>query len=150
VGEYLDNLRARFVHYMTGIAEFDSEHWEMLEKLAELDLAIAARCNDDDRIALFDEMYQMLLTHWKAEKAIMDEFKYPYVLPHSKHHADSLRELDNMKRSCISGALSAYQTTRFTNLFLEHIDNHDMAFVSWLKEKGLVEQALALSTGKAE
>lgn len=114
--------------YETGYETVDDQH-QYLFKLANR--LLSAKVTDCKSIIM--ELYQYTRVHFKAEEAIMAEFKYPALDDHIKLHINLVSNLNNLSEHFVETEESRNDLVAvFGNWIINHILNEDLRFANFI------------------
>jgi len=119
-----------FEHYKTHNILIDTQHWELLKLLTELnnmvephDLAEICR-----RVS---ELLDLLELHSEVEEKMMTEVSYPSVHLHTEKH----EEMAEMFLAAVKHTSSIFvcgQLDGFLKYLTRHIEEHDFEYIHWM------------------
>ncbi|MCK5674921.1 MAG: hemerythrin family protein [Spirochaetales bacterium] len=114
--------------YETGDETVDDQH-QYLFKLANR--LFSAKVTDCKSIIM--ELYQYTRVHFKAEEAIMAEFKYPALDDHKQLHINLISNLNNLSEHFVETEESRNDLVAiFGNWIINHILNEDLRFANFV------------------
>lgn len=124
----------------TGIAEIDAQHYELIDRLNELNnlLITGLTLRDINGFLEYIENYAAL--HFLTEETYMDRFDYPDKEEHKKQHAEFCESFRNFKilfekKEQISLILKILNN-EILEWFEEHFEYHDIKLATYLLLKG--------------
>jgi hemerythrin-like metal-binding protein len=127
------HINNRFQHYMTGIAQIDAEHCELLELMSDLEHSPDLLLPEiNNRINTIVEVFQLHLEHEEQHMHVID---YPFAGYHKAHHVEILTMLQEYGSTSPEIA-AKYTTRRLSEHFITHIDHHDMQLAQYIKQYG--------------
>lgn len=121
-----------------GIRQFDAEHQNMGSLINQLHTLLVVKRDRAAADQLTDQLIQTTRTHFANEEALLTEHAYPEREAHFHEHSFLIDELRDLQRQFKAGTLSALAMPTFLKKWLlEHIQNTDRKYVSFLKSKGI-------------
>jgi hemerythrin-like metal-binding protein len=121
-----------------GIRQFDAEHQHMGSLISQLHTLMVVKRDRTAADQLTDQLIQTTRTHFANEEALLTEHGYPEWEAHFHEHSILINELHDLQRQFKAGTLSALAMPTFLKKWLlEHIQNTDRKYVSFLKSKGI-------------
>lgn len=120
-----------FVHYRTGVAEMDRQHWDVLQVLVNV-----AECQDiESAVSQLDLFMSGWKCHLAAEEAYMASLKFPFQDEHKKMHKQLFSEYDSMKSAMRSDRFGDIRLRNYAKSalkkVLDHIDHYDQQYARW-------------------
>jgi hemerythrin-like metal-binding protein len=132
----LDN----FVHYKTGIATIDNDHWCLFEILNTIIEMYKHKQFVDANRLFADTFVPRTIDHFRYEERLMERAKFPYASSHASIHYKLATELTN-----ILNDLHRCTTRTFESLSIivqKHIDEEDMQYIAHIN--ALLEKKIDL------
>lgn len=120
---------------MTGIAELDDEHRELVEIINTLAAAEQHHC-DDDAIAAVERFQGELRAHFQREEAYLDMIRFPGRQTHIAHHEKTLARLQEIKADFLAHTGRPRDTASvcFDEL-LRAVLQQDLEVMNWLADR---------------
>lgn len=123
-------LTSRFRHYMTGVAQIDNEHIDLLTAMSDLERS--PELTDVEIASQIVTIVQMFEDHLHHEEQFMDSINYPYIEYHKMQHVEILIMLKTYRKSS-PDAVTRYATHTLSEHFIAHIDQYDMQLADFVK-----------------
>lgn len=131
-----------FSHYLTGIDDIDDRHWDIIKIIN--DAVIYGRNHDmkfpDNIVHMQEELDNVksnLKTHFAIEDLKMERANYPYIKYHKEDHTIILslirKIIENLAAS--PSYYSTYTVLDFLSKFVGHIDQFDIQYSEYIKNK---------------
>ncbi len=124
--------RDRFVHYLTGNHDIDSEHWDLLSMMALIIDDLRAK----DFLLAFPKIKELLdifENHLIHEDRIMELAKYPFKQPHNADHTTMLSIIHQFESMINQNEkINDHHINKLSEMFLIHIDHYDMQMVDYI------------------
>jgi hemerythrin len=125
-----------------GISLIDEQHKMLLKHLAEFSEAVESHHGPSEIAGTLDFLVGYMDFHFKTEEKHMGANDYPAVEPHLKEHGKFTRTLaglaEDFKEEGATPSLAEAINTLPINLFLKHIEIFDLAFGTFLRDRGVV------------
>lgn len=113
--------------FMTGIAEVDHEHQEMIALINDLHGAVKAGASYDRVVESLGDIYAHIAAHFALEEKMMRRTHYPAYSEHKQDHEALLDDLRDIMDEIEDGG--AFDQARLSNdlrrWFSEHFQTHD-------------------------
>jgi hemerythrin-like metal-binding protein len=125
--------------YNLNISSIDKQHRMLVSIIQQLQEAMLEARVGEIVGPLFKAMNQYTKFHFQYEEQLLEKHGYADLEPHRKQHAALVRELQQLEKKYGSGELSAgAPVMQFLRTWLlDHIGEHDKAYASFLREKGV-------------
>ena len=123
--------KERFQHYRTFNDELDNSHYDLLSEMS----TVADYYKLTYSIEPIKILARHLHEHHIEEENMMRSMKYPYIDFHIIAHELLRHELSKIIQRCKLHKFILNITHEFENLFISHIDNHDIQYSDWIKRE---------------
>jgi hemerythrin len=127
---------ANFVHYKTGVADIDDEHWKLMMLMNNV-LALVRDGGCDPVKEATVVLKQHLLEHQVEEEQFMKDIQYPYTEFHIIAHRRQIAAMESMIDNFCRGTPVVHFVNELQHQFAGHIDEYDMGYARWLKENNI-------------
>lgn len=124
--------------FATGIGSIDQQHQQLFEAVNRLHEAYVQGDPLPEIQKALDFLLQYTVEHFRAEEDHMERLGYPGFAAHAVEHARLFDQVAVLKTRFDSGrAMSGDLTAFFADWLKHHIHQVDMAYVSYLKARGV-------------
>jgi hemerythrin-like metal-binding protein len=121
-----------------GIQQFDLEHKRMGSLINQLHTLMVIKRDRDKSIELTEVLLQATRAHFDNEEALLTKLGYTESEDHYREHSKLIDELKDLQRQFKAGTLSALAMPTFLKKWLlDHIQNVDRKYVTYLRAKGI-------------
>lgn len=122
----------------TGIADIDRQHQQLFDVVNQLDQAIRAGAATSQVPACVEFLLGYAVDHFKTEENYMQWHGYAGLTAHRAEHAKLVRRVLDLKDKVDGGEPVTEEITTFLSDWLtHHISKVDLAYVDYLKAKGV-------------
>lgn len=114
--------------YRVGQPALDVQHRKLLELHNRLDAICDAKdsCNDIMFVAVLQDLYWQLVTHFRAEERYMRAIGYPALEPHMRDHSQFLEAVANYCEQTRTDASCAVDVlARLSEWMIRHMQEAD-------------------------
>lgn len=133
-----------------GIPSVDNQHKTLIEILNQIADLRKHEYSNNDMIQILRQLYEYTKTHFADEEQIMKKYNYPGLTKQQSEHrffVDKVKQfIVNIKKGNIDISDDMYYFLR--DWTLSHIQNLDVKYMEYLKEKGVDLENLAKSIEK--
>jgi len=134
--------------FLTGHPVIDAEHRNIVDSINDVSEAILA--GEYDRCPkLLDNFLQICTDHFHSEEKLLADLGYPGLTDHSAFHKELILKAKSVKVLCMDRTRPDSIQRCFdemATLLIEDVVKGDLQFVSFLVEKGEVEQRIHIHT----
>ena len=127
----------RFVHYTTGIADMDDQHWELFKEMDDLVVRLKAQ----DYLNIVEKLLQLsilMAAHFRLEDALMESVSYPFINEHQLAHATQMTHLTRVQSKAQNNTFfSDAYISETSELLVKHVDAHDIQLANYLMKFNL-------------
>ncbi|HEY9081656.1 hemerythrin domain-containing protein [Magnetovibrio sp.] len=134
--------------FITGHPVVDAEHRKIVDSINGVSQAVSAgeyeRCS-----TLLDEFLQICIDHFDSEESLLSELGYPGLADHTAFHRELILKAKSVKVLCMDRTRPDSIQRCFdemATLLIEDVVKGDLQFVSFLVEKGVVDQRTSVHT----
>ena len=121
-----------FKHYEVGVAAMDSEHWTLLEGVAQVH-ALVQQGLVQDAHKKIAELKALLLDHFNHEETMMEEIGFPYLSYHKIDHQKTLSLLEKIYEKFPHTNYHEDCVKPVERLMMTHFDSMDSQYASYHK-----------------
>lgn len=123
----------------TGIAEIDSQHRELIERVNKLLEACTQGKGKEEVGGVIKFLGDYVVTHFGTEERYMAQYAYPEAAAHKRQHDDFVKTFTDLKSQFEAGGPSLQFVTRVNRTVVDWLINHisksDKALGVYLKTK---------------
>jgi len=134
--------------FITGHPVIDAEHRKIVDSINEVSEAVQA--GEYDRCSLLlDDFLQICIDHFNSEEKLLADLGYPGLTDHSAFHSELVLKAKSVKVLCMDQTRPDSIRRCFdemATLLIEDVVKGDLQFVSFLVEKGVVDQRTHIHT----
>ena len=134
--------------FITGHPVVDAEHRKIVDSINGVSQAVNAgeyeRCS-----TLLDDFLQICIDHFDSEENLLSELGYPGLADHTAFHRELILKAKSVKVLCMDRTRPDSIQRCFdemATLLIEDVVKGDLQFVSFLVEKGVVDQRTSVHT----
>ena len=134
--------------FLTGHPMIDAEHRKIVDSINTVSEAILAGAYDRCP-ALLDDFLQTCVNHFSSEEKLLADLGYPGLEDHSAFHNELIFKANSVKALCLDRTQPDSIQRCFNEmatLLIEDVVKGDLQFVSFLVDKGVVEQRTLIHT----
>lgn len=127
-------------NYETGIAAIDEQHKRLFLMVNEFHEAMKERRGREKIAEVLDFLGEYVGRHFQDEEQLMADHKYPAYLQHKHVHESLARKVNKLIAGYKRGdtTLTVETSQLLLDWISEHIQGHDMLYINFFKEKGLI------------
>jgi hemerythrin len=120
-------------------ADMDKQHQHLFDLINKLHDAMGQGKGRETLPEVFDSLVKYTQSHFAAEEALLQKYKYPGLVNHKRQHADLITQVSELQKQFLAGDFSASMKTRdFLKQWLtEHIQENDQKYGVFLNQKGI-------------
>jgi hemerythrin-like metal-binding protein len=117
--------------YCLGVESMDSTHQEFIAIVNSL-----GRADDEEFVALFQELLDHTESHFTAENKLMEEVQFPPIQIHMGEHHRVLEQMRDISNKVAQGSIATGRTfvLSIPQWFREHAATMDSALAGCVKE----------------
>lgn len=123
-----------------GVQEIDSQHQELFRRVNRLLDAMRAGKGKDEISPLLEFLEDYVVTHFRAEEALMEKHGYHKRAAHKVYHSGFVRDFGNIKAKIEAGGVTAVATIELQRWISEWLVNHiskvDRELGDFIRDKG--------------
>lgn len=122
-----------------GVKAMDDQHGILMDTMNDLRLTLMNGSSQERVDVQLEQLIDFTRLHFQSEERLLEQQGYPSLLAHRAAHASLLlrvREaIDHAQRH--KNAESVSLLSHLRSLYLEHFEEFDRAYGSWLNDHGI-------------
>jgi len=125
---------------LTGDAQIDREHGELLQCVEDFERARAVSDGHDGAVQALYFLLRHAITHFRSEEERMEALGYPDLVPHREEHARMLEDVRGLVAQFHEMRVPADVLGRFlSERILNHLKGGDRRFAEWAQTRPSVK-----------